>query len=153
MTAADQSDLSTRLVAGSGDAIVVADAEGRVVMWNTAAETMFGYPADEAVGQTLDFIIPEKLRGRHREGYRQTMRTGVTRYANDLLAVPGLRRDGNRISLEFRVTLLLGPTGQPEAIAAIIRDVTARWQADKALRQESARIRAIADEQPGDGGR
>jgi PAS domain S-box-containing protein len=139
----DTPNLATRLVTASGDAIVVADREGKILLWNRGAETMFGYPAAEAVGNSLDLIIPENLRARHEAGFRQTMRTGATRYADDVLAVPGLRRDGSRISLVFRVTLLSGPAGYPEAIAAIIRDVTDRWRADKALQRELAHLRGL----------
>ena len=134
--------MASRLVASSSDAIIVADPQGQIIVWNQAAEAMFGYQADEALGHTLDLIIPERLRARHWDGYHNTMRTGATRYATDLLAVPGLRHDGTRISLEFRVTLLAGPDGQPEAIAAILRDVTSRWQADQELRRELAELRA-----------
>lgn len=136
-------NLAQRLVAAAGDAIVVADPQGKILTWNRGAETVFGYPAAEAVGSSLDLIIPERLRARHWDGYHQTMRTGTTRYADDLLAVPAQRRDGTRISIEFRVTLLLGPDGTPEAIAAVIRDVTRRWEADRALRQELERLRAV----------
>ncbi|MGH2519434.1 MAG: PAS domain S-box protein [Chloroflexota bacterium] len=138
-------DLAARLVAASGDAIIVADAAGRIVLWNSGAEATFGYSVAEAVGQTLDIIIPERLRARHWEGYQRTMMTGVTRYAKELLAVPGQRRDGTRVSLEFRVALLPGPDGRPEAIAAILRDVTERWEADRALRTELAQLRALAE--------
>lgn len=135
------SDLAARLVAQSGDAIVICDVEGTIVLWNSGAEAMFGYPAAEAVGQSLDIIIPERLRDRHWEGYRQTMATGVTRYADDMLAVPGQRKDGSRLSLEFKVTLLSGADGRPEAIGAVLRDVTARWEADRDLRRELNELR------------
>lgn len=136
--------LTDRLVAASGDAIIVADPDGRIILWNAGAETMFGYSADEAVGQTLDLIIPERLRARHWDGYHQTMRTGSTRYADDLLAVPGMRHDGTRVSLEFRVTLLADRDGRPEAIAAVLRDVTERWETEPQLRNELAQLREAA---------
>lgn len=139
-------DIAARLVQANGDAIIVADVEGRILLWNAGATAMFGYEAAEAVGQTLDIIIPERLRERHWDGYHQTMRTGVTRYAEQLLAVPGQRRDGSRISLEFRVTLLTGVGGRPEAIGAILRDVTERWEADRAQRAELARLRELVQE-------
>lgn len=132
-----------RLVAAAGDAIVIADPEGRILTWNKGAEATFGYRAAEAVGHSLDLIIPEKLRHRHWEGYQQTMQTGVTRYADSLLAVPAVRADGSRISIEFRVTILFGPDAKPEAIAAVIRDVTARWQADRELRRELTRLQTL----------
>ena len=143
-------DLATRFVAAAGDAIVIADGEGRILTWNKGAEAVFGYPEAEAVGASLDLIIPERLRARHWDGFHQTMKTGKTRYANSLLAVPAQRRDGSRISIEFTVTLLPGPDGTPEAIAAVIRDVTARWEADRALRAELERLRTLAGASPGD---
>jgi PAS domain S-box-containing protein len=136
-------------VAESSDAIVVADRDGRIVVWNRGAEMIFGHSSVEAVGDSLDLIIPERLRARHWDGFRQTMRTGTTRYADNLLAVPAVRQDGTRISVEFGVTLLAGPDGQPEAIGAVIRDVTSRCHADRELRQELERLR----EAGGAGGR
>lgn len=88
------------------DAVVVADPEGTIVYWNVSAESLFGWPAAEVVGQPLDMIIPERLRGRHGDGYRETMRTGVTRYGDRLLEVPALRRDGHTFSIAFTVTLM-----------------------------------------------
>jgi PAS domain S-box-containing protein len=136
-----------RLIEASGDAIIIADPAGRVVAWNQGATSMFGYDADEAIGQTLDLIIPERLRARHWDGYHRTMQTGTTAYADRLLAVPGQRRDGTRLSLEFRVTVLTDPSGRPEAIAAILRDVTERWEADRQLRSQLAQLTA-ASKQP-----
>lgn len=140
---ADATELAARLVAATGDAIVIADPHGRILLWNAGAEAMFGYAPHDALGASLDIIIPERLRARHWEGYHQTMRSGVTRYADELLAVPGVHRDGTRLSLEFSVTLLTGPDGQPQAIGAIIRDVTQRWRSDKALRDELTSLRQI----------
>ena len=124
-----------QIVDGAGDAIVFADAEGTIRLWNAAAERMFGYPAAEAVGASLDLIVPEKHRPRHWEGYARVMRTGQTKYGGDLLAVPAVRRDGSRISIEFTVTLVRDGDGAVQGIAAIIRDVSARRDADAKLRR------------------
>ncbi len=99
---------------------------------------IFGYRAAEMEGQTLDLIIPEALRARHNEGFRRVMATGESRYAADLLAVPGLRQDGARISLEFTITLIKDDHGQVLGAAAIMRDVTARWQREKELTKRLA---------------
>ena len=123
--------LSGEIVENAVDAIVFADAEGIIRLWNGAAERMFGFSAAETIGQTLDLIIPEKLRDRHWTGYREVMKTGQTRYATELLAVPALRKDGSRISLEFSVALLRGDDGKPSGVAAILRDVTERRQRDQ----------------------
>ncbi len=137
-------DLASRLVEGAPDAVIVADTEGIIRLWNHGAEAIFGYTSAEALGQTLDLIVPERFRQRHWDGYRQVMATGVTRYATELLAVPAVRRDGTRISIEFSVALLRDESGGLIGIGAIMRDVTARWERDRALRQELAALQAAA---------
>jgi PAS domain S-box-containing protein len=84
------------------EGVIFADRQGMVRLWNRAAETMFGYSADEALGQSLDLIVPERFRARHWEGYRHVMATGVTSYGQRLLAVPAIRKDGQRISMTSR---------------------------------------------------
>ena len=104
---------------------------------------MFGYEAGEAIGQSLDLIIPDKLRARHWEGYHRVMATGETRYgAGDLLAVPGLHKDGSRMSLEFSIAILRDDLDQILGIAAILRNVTARWEQDRALHQRIKELEA-----------
>jgi len=140
----DQADfrdwLCRRLVATSLDAIIFADQDGLIRLWNAGAEAMFGYRAAEMEGRSLDRIIPEPLRARHNEGFRRVMATGQSRYAADLLAVPGRRKDGSRSSLEFTLTLIQDDGGQVLGAAAIIRDVTARWQRDQALKKRLAAL-------------
>ncbi len=130
--------LCRRIVSESRDAIIFADQDGLIRLWNAGAEAMFGYRAAEMEGQTLDLIIPEALRARHNEGFRRVMAKGESRYAADLLAVPGLRQDGARISLEFTITLIKDDRGEVLGAAAIIRDVTARWQRDQELKKRLA---------------
>lgn len=134
--------LCGQIVQNAQDAIVFADRDGIIRLWNSGAEAMFGYRAEEAVGQTLDLIIPERLRGRHWEGYRKVMATGVTRYGREVLKVPGIRKDGTRVSLEFTVILLRDETGHLLGPAAIIRDVTARWEQEKAMKERLAALEA-----------
>jgi len=127
------------LVREAPDAIVYADAEGLIAFWNKGAERVFGFSQAEVVGKTLDLIIPENLRKRHWEGFKETVRTGKTRYgAGDVLAVPALRKDGARISIEFTILPFFDRTGRILGIAAILRDVTKRFDAMKALRKELA---------------
>jgi len=132
--------LCCRLVEESRDAIIFADKNGLIRLWNVGAEAMFGYRATEMEGQSLDRIIPEALRARHNEGFRRVMAAGESRYAADLLAVPGLRKDGARISLEFTITLIKDNQGEVLGAAAIIRDVTARWQRDQELKKRLAAL-------------
>jgi len=121
------------------DGVLLADDEGVIRMWNAGCERIFGFSAEEAIGQSLDIIIPENLRARHWEGYEQTMRTGKTRYgAGDLLGVPALRKDGTRISVEFSIVPFRNSDGRLVGIGAIMRDVTKKFEEMKALRKALA---------------
>ena len=136
----DLQQFAVTLVKATSDAVVYADAEGHIRYWNAGAQRMFGYTADEALGQSLDIIIPASLRSRHWEGYTKTMRTGATRYgAGDILAVPAARKDGSRVSTEFTITPFRDASGAILGIAAIMRDVTVRFEEMKALRQRAER--------------
>jgi PAS domain S-box-containing protein len=117
------------------DALLVADRQGIIRYWNRGAEQMFQHPASEALGQSLDLIIPENLRGRHWEGFHRVMATGETKYNTGLLTSPGVRRDGSRLSLEFSMVLLHDESGALVGCAAIMRDVTERWQREKELKE------------------
>jgi PAS domain S-box-containing protein len=134
--------LAHAVVSESAEAIVVSDPDGIIRLWNGGAMRMFGYSADEAVGRDLDLIIPEKLRDRHSKGYQQTMATGYTRYGDSLLAVPAIHRDGHRLSIEFSVALLRDDAGEIVGISAIMRDVTERREAERALRTKIAELEA-----------
>jgi len=134
-------DLS-ELVAAVGDAIVVTDAGGAITLWNPAAERMFGFPQAEALGKSLDLIIPERLRNRHWEGFHRTMLTGVTKYGTELLRVPAVDKGGRAMSIAFTVALLHSPDGKPAAIAAVIRDETTRFNEERGLRKRLAELEA-----------
>lgn len=134
--------LFRRLVEEMPEAVVFADRQGAIRLWNPGAEAMFGYSAEEALGRSLDLIIPERYRARHWDGYRQVMSTGATRYGQRLLAVPAVRKDGRRMSIEFSIALLRDEHGEVIGAAAVVRDVTARWQADRELRKRVAALEA-----------
>lgn len=134
--------LCESIVEQSPIAIIVGDREGIVRLWNTGAQTMFGWSAEEAIGKSMDMIIPEKHRPRHWEGYDRVMGTGVTKYGRNLLAVPALTKDGRRISIEFNVVLLKDAEERVLGIAATMQDVTARWERDKTLRARLAELEA-----------
>lgn len=138
--------LEARIVQNAADAIIVADASGKITLWNAGAERLFGFSAAEALGRTLDLIIPEAQRKRHWEGYQHVMRTGVTKYGTQLLRVPALRKDGRRFSIAFTVGLLKDSAGAVEGIFAILRDDTERWETEKALRKRVAELEQAAQE-------
>ncbi|MEM5345468.1 PAS sensor domain-containing protein [Paraburkholderia azotifigens] len=131
-----------QLVNAIGDAVVISDKSGAITLWNPAAERMFGFTQEEALGKSLDLIIPERLRGRHWEGYEKTMATGQTRYGHDLLRVPSVHKDGRALSIAFTVALLYSPERELTGIVAVIRDETARFQEDRSLRKRIAELEA-----------
>jgi PAS domain S-box-containing protein len=133
-----------QLVEAVGDAIVVCDASGAITLWNPAAERMFGFSQSEAMGQSLDLIIPERQRQRHWDGYNKTMETGQTKYGHDVLRVPALHKDGRPLSIAFTVALLYSPEKTVSAIVAIIRDETVRWGEERTLRQRLKELEAAA---------
>jgi PAS domain S-box-containing protein len=132
--------LCRQLVDTCNDAIMFSDRDGIIQLWNAGATALFGYTATEALGQSLDLIIPENLRARHWEGYHKVMASGVTRYATELLAAPALCKDGSRISTEFSMILVRSKTGAVLGTGAVIRNVTARWQKEKALKERLAEL-------------
>jgi PAS domain S-box-containing protein len=134
--------LAEAVVAESAEAIVVTDPDGIILLWNNGAARIFGFSAADVVGQSLDVIIPEKLRARHWQGYQQTMLTGYTRYGDKLLSVPALHSNGHRLSIEFSVALLRDEAGRIVGISAIMRDVSDRREAEKALRTRMAELEA-----------
>lgn len=129
-----------RLVDRMADAVVVAAPDGVITYWNAAAERMFGWSASDAVGKSLDLIIPVKQRHAHWDGYDRVMRTGETKYGTQLLRVPALHADGSRRSIAFTVSLLTDDAGAVTGIAAVIRDETDRWAEEQELRR---RLRAV----------
>ena len=139
-----QIDLS-KLVECVGDAIVVADANERIVLWNPAATRIFGYSEQEALGSTLDFIIPERQRQKHNEGYSKSMETGTTRYGASLLKVPAKHKDGSTLSIAFTVGMLFDGNGKANGVVAVIRDETARFAEERALKK---RISDLENPQP-----
>ena len=134
----DTADFCPTLVNEAADAIIYSDEDGLIRFWNKGAERIFGFSKADAIGHSLDIIIPENLRKRHWDGYAETMRTGRTRYGDgDVLAVPALRKDGKRVSIEFTILPFHDKDGRIAGIAAILRDVTKRFEELKALRKRA----------------
>ena len=138
---ANDIDLSA-LIAAVGDAVMVCDAKGAILLWNPACERMFGHTEAEVLGKTMDMIIPERLRGRHWEGYDKTMATGITKYGHDVLRVPAVDKQGRSLSIAFTVAMLHSPDGKVSAIASIIRDETSRFNEERALKKRLAELEA-----------
>jgi PAS domain S-box-containing protein len=134
--------MARTILAANSEAVVASDREGVIRFWNLGAERIFGYSAAEVLGQSLDLIIPERLRARHWHGYRQVMVSGESRYsAGDLLSVPALRKDRSQLSVEFTITPIR-LQNELIGLVAVMRDVTARFEETKALRQK---LRALTN--------
>ena len=132
----------TQLVAGAGDAIMVCDAKGAITLWNQAAERIFGFTEAEALGQSLDLIIPQRQRQRHWDGYHKTMETAVTKYGADVLRVPALHKDGHTLSIAFTVSMVFSADKKVSGIVAIVRDETARFAEERELRKRLVEMEA-----------
>jgi len=134
-----------KLVECVGDAIVVADVNEQIVLWNPAATRIFGYTEQEALGNSLDLIVPERQRQKHNEGYSKSMETGTTRYGASLLKVPAKHKDGSTLSIAFSVGMLFDSNGKASGVVAVIRDETARFVEERALKK---RIADLENPQP-----
>lgn len=133
-----------QLVAGAGDAIMACDATGAIVLWNKAAERIFGHTEAEVLGRSMDLIIPARQRERHWEGYHKTMATGITKYGNDVLRVPAVHKDGHMLSIAFTVSMLLTADRKVSSIVAIVRDETRRFAEERELRKRLMELEAAA---------
>jgi len=139
------SPLLNAILQSSSEAIMASDVEGKIMFWNPGATRIFGFDATEAMGQSLDLIIPEKLRARHWQGYRHVMATGHSRYSEgDLLSVPALTKDKRRISVEFTIAILRDDQGNMIGMASVMRDSTARFEEMKSLRRRIAELENAA---------
>jgi PAS domain S-box-containing protein len=131
-----------QLVESSADAVMVCDAAGKIVVWNAASTRMFGFSEAEAVGQSLDIIIPERQQARHWEGYHVTMASGQTKYGESVLRVPGVHKGGHTLSIAFTVSLMRDTAGEVSAIVAIVRDESVKFAEERALKKRVLELEA-----------
>jgi len=129
-----------QVVEALGDAVVICDRDGAIRFWNAAAERLFGFAPIEALGSSLDLIIPERLRERHWAGFDKALATGQTRYAHDVLHVPATHKEARALSIAFTVGLLLGPERKVTGLVAVIRDDTKRFAEERDLRKRLAEL-------------
>jgi len=136
----DMSIVYEQVLEALGDAVVICDRDGVIRFWNAAAERLFGFAPTEALGSSLDLIIPERLRARHWAGFEKALATGQTRYEHDVLRVPATHKDGRALSIAFTVGLLLGPERKVTGLVAVIRDDTKRFAEERDLRKRLAEL-------------
>ena len=123
------------LVTGVGDGIMAANAQGLIILWNPACTRMFGFTEADALGKSLDLIIPQRQQKPHWDGYDKTMATGITKYGNDVLRVPAVHKDGHTLSIAFTVSMLHNPDGTVSAIVAVIRNESVKFAEERALKK------------------
>ena len=136
----DMSIVYEQVLEALGDAVVICDRDGVIRFWNAAAERLFGFAPTEALGSSLDLIIPARLRARHWAGFEKALATGQTRYEHDVLRVPATHKDGRALSIAFTVGLLLGPERKVTGLVAVIRDDTKRFAEERDLRKRLAEL-------------
>jgi PAS domain S-box-containing protein len=107
-------------------AVIFAGCDGTIEVWNRGAETLFGYPAAEALGKSLDLIIPERFRSAHWEGFRRAVASGETRYAGRTLTTRSVTRDGAKIYVDLSFALVKDSAGGVIGVLALALDATAR---------------------------
>ena len=122
--------------------MVAADAGGAIVLWNPAAERLFGYSESEALGKSLDIITPLRFQQRHWDGYHKTVETGQTKYGHDLLKVPAVHKDGHALSIAFTVAMLFTADKKVSSIVAVIRDETSRFAEERYLKKRITELEA-----------
>jgi PAS domain S-box-containing protein len=131
----DANERARALLEQSPDAIVFADTDGRIVEWNTAAETVFGHSAPEAIGQSLDIIVPERFREAHWAGYERALAAGETKYSGQTLPTRSMRKDGTDIYVELTFAIVRSAGGDVIGALAHARDITERWTREREQRQ------------------
>ena len=122
MTTSTHADLALRILKETPDAVLYADREGIIRFWNEGARRIFGFTAEEAIGASLDLIIPEKLRDRHWHGYHHVLETGSSRYSTNMLSVPALHKDGRQLSCEFSIVMIRDDVNIILGFASIMRN-------------------------------
>jgi PAS domain S-box-containing protein len=132
------SNFERALIAHAPDAIIFSDCAGVIRLWNHGAETLFGHSTEEAIGLTLDLIVPEPYRAAHWAGFFRAVQQG--RFAQDdvLLTSRALTKDGRVVAVELSAAIIWSPPGRVAGILAIGRDVTDRRAKEQAQHERIA---------------
>ena len=130
------------IVADVPDALVYADAQGVIRDWNAGAEAVFGFSAAEAIGQSLDLIIPERLRAAHWKGFERAMARGTTSHGSQVRTTRGAHKDGRKLYVDLSFGVVRDDGGTVLGSVAMGRDVTARYLA------QQERLAAVSDQKP-----
>jgi PAS domain S-box-containing protein len=122
----DPSNLDAHILDDVADALIYADRSGTITRWNRASTTLFGFTADEALGQSLDLIIPEHLREAHWKGFDAALESGTMKLAGRPTLTRAQHKDGRKLYIEMTFALVKDAGGAVLGSAAMARDVTER---------------------------
>lgn len=137
-----ETDISGLLVNQAPDAIIFADLSGVIRIWNTAAERIFGFPTDAAIGASLDIIIPESFRETHWQGFNRAIADSVTKFLGQALPTKALRADGTELYVELSFAIILDSVGKPLGSVAHARDIDERFTKERANRRRLKELEA-----------
>lgn len=132
------SPLAERVLACMMEAVIHADRQGLIALWNPAAEAMFGFSNAEAIGQSLDIIIPERLREAHWRGFHAAIASGRTRLNGRPTVTRALHKSGATLYVEMSFAMVCATSGEVIGSVAVARDATERVQREKAARSAGA---------------
>ncbi|MGY8682453.1 PAS domain S-box protein [Bradyrhizobium sp. UFLA05-153] len=133
----DQSDLDTRILEDAADALIYSDRVGTIVRWNRASSALFGFSAQEALGQNLDLIVPEHLRAAHWKGFETATSSGALKLAGRPTLTRALHKSGRKLYIEMTFALVRDAGGAVQGAVAMARDVTERVERERAAKAAS----------------
>jgi PAS domain S-box-containing protein len=136
-------ELRAMLIEQAPDAVIFADQRGVIREWNPAAERIFGYRKDEAVGESLDLIVPERFREAHWRGYDRALSEGQTKYIGKVLPTRSARKNGSTIYVELTFAIVHDQTATVIGALAHARDITERWEQDRQQRQRISELEQV----------
>ena len=132
--------LSDAILAQMPDAFVFADRDGVIRIWNRGAELLFGFGAAEVLGGSLDVIVPERFRAAHWAGFQRAVASGRTREGDSVRTTRALHKDGRKLYVDLSFGLVKDERGAVLGSVAMGRDCSARFLADKALRERLVQL-------------
>jgi PAS domain S-box-containing protein len=141
-------NLYQAMIEQTADAFIFSDLEGRIQLWNHGAEVIFGFSTKDAIGQSLDIIIPEHLRQAHWIGYRKAIAAGRMSLGDQIMTTRFLHKDGSKGYVDMRFSLIKDNTGKLLGVLATARDSTARYLAERTLRARLAELAPADDSKP-----
>lgn len=141
-TGNDTAALYRAIGEATSDAIIFADRVGLIRLWNRGAELVFGYPAAEVLGQSLDVIIPERLRPAHWDAFNRSVQTGHTKYTDRVLTTRSVHKNGGKLYVDLSFGLVKDADGSPIGAFAIGRDCTTRYLGEGTMKARVQELEA-----------